>query len=395
MALDPKSGPFLFYHVQNDRGETGSAPNACKLSPATAGKITLRDVRAACPLTQTSAALHFRFQIIQDKQPMFLDLTNANDIVPTVNGNVVAKILRLDNLRCTGSLAPSLTLKSYVKSQAPLGSASSSSSSSSSSGPAAAGSGARNGSGGGNPSTPRVGGAGAASSTTSTSSSSAAPPPLPAAFAMPEMKSGTSLHVVPKEEDGDTHIKDDGNGVDIYKNLKAVDARGMRPVKSVSVDETPVVVPDNVDEDLADKSDYVKAKIMARRNELKKAQEERLAEVQAQQQAEVAESAALESAKAAHEAKIKEWALEPGGKVKNIRVLLSTLEQVLWEGAKWEPVPLAKLIAPPRVKASFLRACTQVHPDKQMHLEPAQRYIASQIFHYIETSYRDFQDTET
>ncbi len=214
-------------------------------------------------------------------------------------------------------------------------------------------------------------------------------------YAMPVMKTGQTLHVVPKEEDGETHIKDSGDGEDIYKKLKQADANGMRPVKVVEeVDPSTVAVPDEVDDDLEGKSDYVKAKIMARRNEVRRAAEARVAEVAKQQEAEAKEAEARDAAKSQHEAKVKEWALEPGGKVKNIRVLLSTLQSVLWEGAKWEPVPMAKLIAPPRVKASFLRACTQVHPDKQGSLDPTQRYVASQVFHYIESAYREFQDTE-
>lgn len=213
---------------------------------------------------------------------------------------------------------------------------------------------------------------------------------------MPVMRTGGPLHEVPKEVDGETHIRDTGEGVDIYKNLKATDANGMRPVKllSASVD-APVAVPDEVDADLEGKSDYVKAAVMARRNELKKAQEARLAEVAEREAKEARESAEIESVRAAADPKLKDWALEPGGAPKNVRLLISTLQNVLWEGSGWEPVPMAKLVIPQKVKAFYLRAVTKVHPDKQAGMDSAaQRYIAGQVFHYLERAWRDFQEKE-
>ena len=90
------SPPFvwLYYHLQNERGESASNPNACKIYPSTVGKVTLRDVIDGFPLTGTSS-FHFRFQVYVDKVSMMLDLTNPNDNVPLTNGNIIAKILRL------------------------------------------------------------------------------------------------------------------------------------------------------------------------------------------------------------------------------------------------------------------------------------------------------------
>jgi hypothetical protein len=158
--------------------------------------------------------------------------------------------------------------------------------------------------------------------------------------------------------------------------------------------EAPVVVPDEVDADLEGKSDYVKAKVMERRNELKRQQEARLAEVEAAEAAKAAEQDERDALKGAHDAALNGWACEPSGAKKNIRALLSTMHTVLWEGAKWEPVPMAKLVMAPKVKFFFMRAITVVHPDKQGGLDPGQRYIATAVFHALETAYRQFQDTE-
>lgn len=354
---------MLYYYIQNDRGENSSTPNACKLVPSQPNKIILQDIYNALSTLMTTASFHCRFQMIMEKQPVYLDLLNPQDSVPLINGNVIAKLLRLDTVRNSSRLTtPGLILKSYVPSQKPWNN---------------------------NNSNENI------SSTTTSSSSSRTPTvPVPLPFQMPVMDTAKVLHIVPKEEDGETHIKDTGEGDNIYKHLTAEDERGMRPVKVIVDDNKPIAVPVNVDEDLADKSDYVKAKIMARREEVKALAAARVAEMEASISAEAKETQEREAAKAQYEAKLKEWALEPGGKVKSIRLLLSTLHTVLWETAKWEPVPMAKLVIPAKVKGFFLRAITQVHPDKHNTLDGSQKYIATQIFHYLESSYREFQDTE-
>ena len=96
MSASTDKPTWLFYHLQGERGESSQHPNACKLrAPATAGRVTLEDVLASFPLGG-SGAFHFRFQFTTpDKQPAFLDLVNPADVVPTVGGNVVAKVLRI------------------------------------------------------------------------------------------------------------------------------------------------------------------------------------------------------------------------------------------------------------------------------------------------------------
>ena len=168
----------------------------------------------------------------------------------------------------------------------------------------------------------------------------------------------------------------------------------MKPVKPVGdIDTVHVVVPDVVDDDLADKSDYVKASVMARRNEARRAQAERVAEVESRDSAAAAEQESREALKRDYGAALTEWAQEHG-RMKNIRVLLSTLHTVLWEGAKWEPVGMAKLVIPSKIKFFFMKAITIVHPDKQNTMAAPQKYVATQIFHSLEQAYRVFQETE-
>ena len=107
------------------------------------------------------------------------------------------------------------------------------------------------------------------------------------------------------------------------------------------------------------------------------------------------EHAEREVARVAHGAAIKEWAEEqPSGTKKKIRVLISTLPVVLWADAKWEPVPMAKLIDAKRVRLSFLKACTLVHPDKHHTMSAEHKFIAGEVFNYLEAAFRTFEAAE-
>ncbi|CAJ0953021.1 unnamed protein product, partial [Mesorhabditis belari] len=61
--------------------------------------------------------------------------------------------------------------------------------------------------------------------------------------------------------------------------------------------------------------------------------------------------------------KIRDWT---SGKERNIRALLGSLNEVLWDGAaKWEQTSMASLLTANEVKKSYRKACLVVHPDKQ------------------------------
>jgi len=354
--------------------------------------VQLSDVLASFPLSG-SGSFHFRFQVVNEGAPRYLDLTNPSDAVPTVaGGNVFAKVLRLDTL--TSQARPGFSLPSLR----PLSSL-----------PPVLQNNKSVGGGGGSNTTPRQSISSSQRSTTNSSSSSAAssspiagtpPPPLPAGlpFTMPTMKTGGpggAHHVVPKEEDGETHIRDDGTGTDIYAAMKKADASGMRPVKAIAHNEGPVEVPQDVDEDLDGKSDLVKAKVMARRAELKRVQAERQEELDKAASSESKEAEEKDAARREFEGKINAWHLEPtGGQPRPIRVLLTSLHNVLWDGSGWDPLGLDKVIVPAKVRIHFMKACTKVHPDKQSQMSAAQRYIATQVFAALTTAFRDFEEKE-
>jgi hypothetical protein len=366
--MDAPPTNYLFYYIQNDRGESQAAPNAARLPPRAPGaKVFLADIHAAFPLMGLGA-YQFRFQVLQDRQPLFLDINGPPDAtpVPLVNGNVVCKVLRLDTLRtCAGRAAE----EGAVLRPRP---------------------GVR----------PRAAAAAATAAAPAAALPAAASPRAPAALlppmpAMPTMATGGSHHDVPKEVDGEEHIRDSGVQHDIYARFKAVDASGMRAVRAVGDHVgAPTALPAHVDADLAGKSDFVKAGVMARREEERARVEARVAELAAREASSAAEEAQSAAARSAHEARIKEWGLEAGGGVKAIRILLANLHVALWEGAPWEPVGMAKLVVAARVKIIYLKAVRVVHPDKAAGLGVEKGYIAQQIFHKLEESWRKFVETE-
>lgn len=61
------------------------------------------------------------------------------------------------------------------------------------------------------------------------------------------------------------------------------------------------------------------------------------------------------------DAKILQW---KGGKEKNLRALLASLDSVLWEGLGWKTVGMHELITDSQLKIRYVRAVSKVHPDK-------------------------------
>ncbi|OII73714.1 uncharacterized protein cubi_03512 [Cryptosporidium ubiquitum] len=62
---------------------------------------------------------------------------------------------------------------------------------------------------------------------------------------------------------------------------------------------------------------------------------------------------------------IGRWSRKPDGSYKDIRVLLSSLQQVLWKDAQWEPVEFSKLMSDMElVKKVYRKAIILCHPDK-------------------------------
>ena len=67
----------------------------------------------------------------------------------------------------------------------------------------------------------------------------------------------------------------------------------------------------------------------------------------------------------AHGARIDDWEYDMAKhQRRNLRTLISTLPNVLWEGSGWKPVSLSQLLSKDQLNRQYKKACRLVHPDK-------------------------------
>lgn len=91
------------------------------------------------------------------------------------------------------------------------------------------------------------------------------------------------------------------------------------------------------------------------------------------------------------EPKIKGWSTASNGSKNNIRILLTTLTQILWEGADWEPISMADLVTDRNVKMQYMKAIMKVHPDQNSDVsDPHILYLMDRIFNTLSDSYAEF-----
>ncbi|KAG4301922.1 hypothetical protein PCANB_002040 [Pneumocystis canis] len=86
---------------------------------------------------------------------------------------------------------------------------------------------------------------------------------------------------------------------------------------------------------------------------------------------------------------INRWA---DGKECNLRALLSTLNQVLWDNLGWENINMANLLSTSQVKKAYIKAISKIHPDKlPKNTLLEQKMIASSVFNYLNHAWNNFK----
>ena len=87
--------------------------------------------------------------------------------------------------------------------------------------------------------------------------------------------------------------------------------------------------------------------------------------------------------------KVRLWS---EGKTNNIRALLSTMDQVLWDEVRerWQPVPIHKLVNVNEVKKAYKKTVVLIHPDKLMGTEHEK--IARLIFVELNEAWAEFEN---
>jgi cyclin G-associated kinase len=85
--------------------------------------------------------------------------------------------------------------------------------------------------------------------------------------------------------------------------------------------------------------------------------------------------------------KIRDWT---AGKEGNIRALLSSLNEVLWEDANYTPPTVAEMLSDSSIKKCYMKAVIVIHPDKQAG-QPHEE-LAKAIFAQLNLSWEKFKN---
>jgi len=88
-------------------------------------------------------------------------------------------------------------------------------------------------------------------------------------------------------------------------------------------------------------------------------------------------------------AELDKWARTPDGSgFKDIRTLLSTMHEVLWEGSGWKPVNLSELIQDGSIKKKYRMAIVLCHPDRHQEANADQQTRADRVFNALNEAYK-------
>ena len=105
------------------------------------------------------------------------------------------------------------------------------------------------------------------------------------------------------------------------------------------------------------------------------------------------EADALDEARVKHDKNLTSWQTVNKEK-RNVRTLLTTMHNVLWQGNTWKPVGLGDVIEPKQVKLQYRKAMLVVHPDKVVDKPMETQFIAKRIFEGLNEAYKQFEEKE-
>lgn len=144
--------------------------------------------------------------------------------------------------------------------------------------------------------------------------------------------------------------------------------------------------------DKSTKPEHVRRAMEERERQLQADVQKARDELRQREDNKVQMNAMKENANAILGPKLKAWA-EDNGRVKNIRTLLSTMHQVMWEDSKWQECNMGKLIQPNDIKKNYRKAMIVVHPDKSGGRNAEQLLIAERVFAALNTAWDEFMKT--
>lgn len=366
---------MVFYFLQNEEGEDQAHPNAFLLPHNSVEEVRFGDILKTFPIANTSK-FHFRFRKSDAKFGyIWSDLSSNNDPVPGFNGKIIAKILRLTK-------PPRTTVR--LKRKPVLVSNSSRRVSQTSVGGGLNRSDGAGSNGGESVATPDR-------------------PPRPqklSASARPHNPSDTTVNgskpaPVPVADPNMMSWDDSGVGKRVGGATPAV------------APEPPIIVPEmdaslvgtqqgaKVSAQIEGKSDYVRAGVLNFEAELKRKQDEAVRIQREHDEREEQKRTDREDAQTRLGRNLKEWS-EDNGTKKNVRYLLATLHTVLWPGARWKELSMAKLIQERDVKMGYRKAMLVVHPDRNSgaDVDPDRLFIADRVFAALNEAWIMFNNEE-
>ncbi|VWU51252.1 conserved protein, unknown function [Hepatocystis sp. ex Piliocolobus tephrosceles] len=87
---------------------------------------------------------------------------------------------------------------------------------------------------------------------------------------------------------------------------------------------------------------------------------------------------------------IDKWSKNSDNTYKNIKVMLSTLDDILWPNSEWKTVPMSDLISNKAiVKRTYKNAILLCHPDKNRDTSVEIMLRAELIFHALNNAYKE------
>jgi hypothetical protein len=149
-------------------------------------------------------------------------------------------------------------------------------------------------------------------------------------------------------------------------------------------------VPDELDG--MDAEERARIRIQEREQQERAEMERKVMEVRAADEAQAMNADAKQAAWNEMRAKLEKWSGTEKDR-KPIRVLLCTMQNVLWEGSKWTPTSV--IVRPNEVRIAYRKAMLIVHPDKiAAGSSPHIQVIAKYCFENLNAAYEKFEATE-
>lgn len=408
----------LYYYLQGEPGESMRAPNVFDFD-VPGDSVTLRQLAEVFPLQHTGE-FHFRFRAAsQEYKFVWTDVSDPDAPLPVVNSSLFSKVLRL-GAHCAPALAvlpwppPYLLAADTVTGRAVRqlrrkpAAAAAPAVAASATGQASPVRQARASVAGSAPlsGSPRVS-APRATSATSAPTAAATSSAASASAAASSTTAAGSAAGTPKADSERVGVKRASKSAAATPTPSAAAAttggsaaageadmlsftapsRAPRPSVAATPTRSPVTLSA---EALEGKSEYVRAGMVRRAQELEAVQAQRLQELREREQQQATDAEDKRSAEQRLGAVVKEWA-EENGTLRNVRALLANLHKVLWEGSGWAPVSIADLVQPARVRRSYLKAMLVVHPDRNTGRPPDQRFLAEQTFEALNAAWSKFE----